>query len=445
MPSIEIKIPGSKSITNRALILASLSKETTILKNSAICDDTIYMIKALKKLGIEISVKNSQIKIKGNNGKFLKQKNKIKIYTENAGTTTRFITALATLTKNEIIIDGNKQMQKRPIKELIKSLNNLGANIKSKTGCPPIHIYPSYLKGGKTKIKGNISSQYISALLMISPFAEKNTTIEIEQKLYSKPYIKTTLALLKKFKINIENKKFTQFKIKGNQKSISPKKLTIESDASSASYIGAYVAINKEKQVLLKNIFKNSIQGDIKFLDYLKQMGCEIKENKKGTIIKSPKKNLNRNLQPINENSNFLHNNTDNIFTKTSVNMNETPDLVMTFAILALFTPGETLIKDIKNLRIKETNRLKALENELKKLKVKVKTGKDYIKIKGEKSIGLYENKKPITIETYDDHRIAMCFGIIQDFFPNIKIKNPKCVSKSYTTFWEDLNKLKTI
>lgn len=162
------------------------------------------------------------------------------------------------------------------------------------------------------------------------------------------------------------------------------------------------------------------MQGDIKFLEYLVKMGCKIKENKQGVTIKGP-------FQPT---------------PLGTVNMNSTPDLVMTFAILALFAEGETLITDVGNLKDKESNRLKALETELKKLGADVVAGKDYIKINGKKSIGLYENKKKIRINTYNDHRIAMSFGIIKDFFPNIVIENPKCVSKSYTNFWEDINKL---
>ncbi len=387
---ISITTPGSKSISNRALFLSAFSQKPIKFKNLADCDDTKYMLKGLKKL---------------------KGKSPIKIYTGNAGTTTRFLTAIATLTGKKVIIDGDKRMRERPIKPLADALNKLGAKVKTTNGCPPLTIEPQKLKGGTVSIPGNISSQYISALLMLAPFAEKETTINITQKLYSKPYIKMTIELMKTFGIKVINKNFKQFKIKPTKIKF-PTSYTIESDASSASYIGGYAALHPNKNITIKNLPKKSIQGDIKFLDYLKKMG-------KGTTLKALGK----------------------------VDMNETPDLVMTFAVLAAYAKGTTHITNIGNLRIKETDRLQALENELSKLGIKVKTTKDSIKIEGNPN--LKENPpikdpagaaaKKITIETYNDHRIAMCFGMIQDLIPNLKIKNPSCVSKSYKTFWKDL------
>lgn len=441
MPKI-IEVPGSKSITNRVLILAVLAKGTTIIKNAAICDDTKYMVQGLKKLGIKISQKGKIIKIQGCAAHFTQKKTPIRINCGNAGTTTRFLTALATLTGNTVIIDGNKRMQERPIKALTKALNQLGAKIKDSKGYLPITIFPQKLKGGEINLPGNISSQYISALLMTAPLSEKTTSIKIDQKLYSKPYIKTTIEALKSFNIKIVNKNFRQFIVKPASPT-SPKTYTVESDASSASYIGAFAALHSKK-ILLKNIHEKSIQGDIKFLQYLKKMGCKIFKKKDGTLIEGPKLNKKTN-----------HTNLKNLGT---IDMNETPDLVMTFAILAVFAPGKTKITNIENLRIKETDRIQALENELKKLSVKVKTGKNWIKIEGTKNINFWDIPKknyhntphiiqhvtPITIKTYNDHRIAMSFGIAQTVFRNIKIKNPNCVSKSYTTFWEDLASLKS-
>lgn len=420
----KIEIPGSKSITNRVLILAALSKGITTIKNAAICDDTKYMVQGLKKLGIKISQKGKIIKIQGCAAHFTRKKTPIRINCGNAGTTTRFLTALATLTSNTVIVDGDKRMQERPIKALTKALNQLGAKIKDSKGCPPITIFPQKLKGGEINLPGNISSQYISALLMTAPFLEKTTFIKIDQKLYSKPYIKTTIEALKSFKIKIVNKNFRQFVVKP-EFPISPKTYTVESDASSASYIGAFAALHSKK-ILLKNIYKKSIQGDIKFLQYLKKMGCKISEKKDGTLVEG----------------------LPNLKSLGTIDMNETPDLVMTFAILAIFAPGKTKITNIENLKIKETDRIQALGNELKKIGIKVKTGRNWIKIEGTKNVNFRDiptpRVTPITIETYNDHRIAMSFGIAQTIFRNIKIKNPDCVSKSYTTFWKDLASLKS-
>jgi 3-phosphoshikimate 1-carboxyvinyltransferase len=406
---VKIKVPGSKSITNRVLLLVSLSQKPISIKNISCCDDVKYMLAGLKKL----------------NSKNLSKK-PIKIFTGNAGTATRFLTTLATLKEKTITIDGDKHMRNRPIFELTNALNNLGAKITSKNKCLPITIHPKKLQGGNIKLKGDISSQYLSALLMTTPFAKKNTVINIEHKLCSTPYIKMTLKLLQQFKIKVLNKNFKQFKITGNQKIKAPKNIIIESDASSASYIGAYAALHPNKPVLLKNVGKNSIQGDIKFLHYLKKIGCKIAARKSDIIIQGPKV-----LKSLG-----------------TIDMNQTPDLVMTFAILAIFTKGITKIINIENLRIKETDRLKALENEISKLDVKVKTGKDFIEIHGEPELlnqpspKKLPTKSSISIKTYNDHRIAMSFGILQDIFHFLKIKNPSCVSKSYTTFWQDLKKL---
>lgn len=475
---ISIEVPGSKSLSNRTLILSVLSNQKTTLKNVVLCDDTDYMIKALKQLGIKIHQNGTTVKIQGiqQNGRlnFPKKKKIIKIFTGNAGTTTRFLTALAPLTGNKIIIDGDPRMRERPIGELVKALNKLGAKIKSTNGCLPLKIQSLKPHGGTINLPGNISSQYLSAILMITPFIGKKTIINIEQKLYSKPYILMTLRTMKEFGFKVMNKNFKQFIIEPItakiieklSSQISPqrneqnrpvsKKLTktytIESDASSASYFGAYAALHPEKKILLKNIYKNSLQGDIKFLEYLKKMGCKIIEQKNGTLVRGSKK-----LKSLD-----------------TIDMNETPDLVMTFVALALFTEGKTRIINIENLRIKETDRLKALKNEIKRLRkslnldkfIKIKTSQKWIEIERlkftSKTTIIKNNRLEFTpgselkntyptsqtglskktlIHTYNDHRIAMSFGILTDIFPFIKIENPSCVSKSYTTFWDDLKK----
>lgn len=399
---IEITVPGSKSIANRALILSVLTGTPTTLKNVPICNDTQLMIKALSKL--------------------IDLESPIKIYTGNAGTTTRFITALSTLQNKKIMVSGDKRMCERPIKDLTFALNKLGAKITCTKGCPPVKIKPSIPKGGSISLPGNISSQFLTALLLTAPHFTEKTTINIDQKLCSQPYIKMTIEVMKEFGYKIVNNKFAQFKIEP-QTGKSPKNYTIESDVSAASYIGAFAALNPRKEILLTNIFEKSIQGDIAFLKYLKKMGCKITQTKKGTKIKGPK-----NLKSIG-----------------TVDMNKTPDLVMTFATLAMLTPGKTTIKNIANLKIKETDRLEALEKEIKKFGIKVITTKDSITIHGDPEIlktTKTTHSKRISIKTYNDHRIAMCFGILNNKFPKLHIQNPKCVAKSYPNFWKDLKKL---
>ncbi len=394
-----IKVPGSKSITTRARALAALSGSEVTLQNAAVCDDSKYMLKGLMKIGFQ-------------------EKEPIKIFTGNAGTATRFLTAIASITDKKTIIAGDKHMATRPIKPLVDALNKLGAKIKCPTGCPPVMIYDQPPIGGEIKIPGDISSQYITALLMIAPFLEEPTTIKITGQLASKPYVEMTIKMMKDFGLKVANKNFKEFTIKP-QNAKPPKTYHIEGDCSSASYLGAFAALNPKSPVTLENISENSLQGDIKFLQYLKKMGCTIPHSGKKIKIQGP-----RQLKSLG-----------------TIDMNETPDLVMTFAVLAMFTEGETRITNIANLRIKETDRLAALENEIKKFGIKVRAGKDFIAVTG----GPLDFNKKIAVETYDDHRIAMCFGILLNKFPNLKIKNPECVRKSYPDFWKHMSKLQKV
>ncbi|MFA6991861.1 MAG: 3-phosphoshikimate 1-carboxyvinyltransferase [Candidatus Gracilibacteria bacterium] len=381
---IKISVPGSKSITNRALLLAALTKNSTTIKNAGICDDTIYMISGLKKLGVKIQKSGTTLRVHGE-----KSTKTANIYTGNAGTATRFLTAFAVLTNQKVKIYGDKRMNSRPIHHLTSALKQLGAKIKDTNGHTPVYISPSPNIGGKAKIRGDVSSQFISALLMIAPFTSRKTTISTIGKITSIPYIEMTKKMIKEFL----NKKSHTF--------------MVESDASSASYISAYMALNPHKRIIIQNINKNSIQGDVKFMDYIKKMGYL------------------PNLKPLGK-----------------IDMNQTPDLVMTFAVLAMFAKGITKITNIANLRVKESDRIDALKNEISKFGIKVETGKDFMKIHGDPTILKKSADKKITIETYSDHRIAMAFGILKDKFPHLTIKNPSCVNKSYKTFWKDLNKL---
>lgn len=413
---IEISVPGSKSITNRVLFLAALAKNKIQIENAAICTDTDYMISCLKDLGIEVEQQGAKIQISGCNNNF-PQPLKSHLYTHNAGTTTRFITALASLIPYPLSIDGDERMRERPIGILTEALQTLGKTIRSQNGYLPLQLEANILEGGESKLPGNISSQYISAILLSTPFAKKDSKITITGELCSKPYIEITLKVLADFGIKIENKDFREFQIKGRQSTNNISHYHVESDASGASYPAAYIALHPEKELLLKNINENSIQGDIAFLQYLKQMGCEIIKSGQDTRIKG----------------------TNELKSLGEIDMNKTPDLVMTFAVLAAFTPGETTIKNIANLKIKETDRLAALENELKKLGVEVKSGEDYIKIKH-----CSKFKENITIKTYNDHRMAMSFAIARDRLQRLKIENPACTEKSYKNFWQDLNLLES-
>lgn len=258
MRAIKISVPGSKSITNRALALAAFSPHKITIKNAAICTDTEYFVKALNTLGIKTIQKKDRITITPRKKAFTSNE-EFSIYTHNAGTTTRFLTALCTLTGSETIIKGDTRMCERPIQELTKALNKLGAKITTTNGCPPVEIAGQKIKGGEVSIKGDISSQYISALLLTAPSTEQGITIKIIKELCSKPYVVSTIEVLKSFGIKASHRDFKSLTVNGKQK-VKIKEYKVESDASGASYPAAYAALHPDKRVFLNNMQNKSIQ-----------------------------------------------------------------------------------------------------------------------------------------------------------------------------------------
>ncbi len=401
-----IEAPPSKSYTQRALIVASLANGKSIIKNPLFSEDTMLMISALKKFGAEIKIKDKDFIVYGTNGNLNPAK---KIFVGNAGTTMRFITSLAALSKGITIITGNARMQQRPIKDLLEALRQLGITSESNEGFPPVKIYGGSLNGGNAKLRGNVSSQYLSSLLMCASYAKNSTTINIVGNLTSKPYVDITIDVMKKFRVKVKNINYKKFIIKHNQKykAINYK---IEGDASNASYFFAAAAVAKGK-IMVNNINPNSKQGDIKFVDLLRKMGCSIKNGKDSVQVEG------RSLKSI------------------DVDMNETPDIVPTLAVTSLFADSVTKIRNVSNLRFKESDRLKALANELRKIGADVKELDDGLEIKRKRL------RKAI-IETYNDHRMAMSFAIAGLAINGINIKNPGCVAKSFPGFWKKFNEL---
>ncbi len=419
MPEATINIPGSKSGTNRALLLASLCNGTSTLQNCLLSDDTVFMSKALKLLGVNITQDENTFTIQST-GEFAKCDEEI--FLGNAGTAVRFLTAACCINENEYTITGDEHMQKRPINELVEALKQAGVKIECINNCPPIHKKGGKFKGGKINIDGSISSQYISALLMIAgKCCELETQINIIGELTSKPYVDITIQLLKEFGVEIVNNNYESFNIKCGQTYI-PQNYIVEGDYSSASYF-ALLALLHNTKITLKNLNPNSPQGDKRFLDVLIKSGAKIEYGKNEISICG----------------------SENIINIAQIDMNDIPDMVPTMAILAALTEGETKITNVANLRIKETDRLQALENELNKIGVKTKTTSDSISIWGNKNAiidAISKAANGIEIETYHDHRIAMSFGCLATVVKGLKIINPNCVQKSYPTFWADLESL---
>lgn len=401
-----VEAPPSKSYTQRALIIASLARGKSVVKNPLFSDDTAYMVSALKQFGIDIVKKGGDLVVYGTGGN-LKSPDK-PIFVGNAGTAMRFLSAFASLAKGETTITGDKRMQQRPIQDLLDALQQLGVKSESLNGCPPIKIYGNFV-GENAKLRGNISSQYLSSILMCAPYAKKAVTINIAGNLTSKPYIDITLDVMKNFGVGVKNQNYKRFTIK-NTKKYEPRTYKIEGDASSASYFFAAAAITRGR-VMVKNINPSSKQGDIKFLEILKRMGCGVRKGKDFVEVKG------ESLKGI------------------DVEMSNMPDIVPTLAVTSVFADGPTIIRNVANLKYKETDRLKALAFELRKIGANVEERQGGLAIKRKRL-------QKAVIETYNDHRMAMSFAIAGLAVNGIRIKNPNCVAKSFPDFWEKFNLL---
>ncbi|WP_301099476.1 3-phosphoshikimate 1-carboxyvinyltransferase [Otariodibacter sp.] len=409
----EINLPGSKSLSNRALLLAALAEGKTKVTNLLDSDDIRYMLNALKQLGVEyqLSADKTVCEIEGIGGAFNIQ-NGLALFLGNAGTAMRPLTAALCLKgKNdaEVILTGEPRMKERPILHLVDALRQLGADISylENEGYPPIAIRNSGLRGDNVQIDGSISSQFLTALLMISPLCKNDITIEVIGELVSKPYIDITLSMMADFGISVSHENYHFFFVKGNQTYRSPQQYLVEGDASSASYFLAAAAI--KGQIKVTGIGKNSIQGDKLFADVLAKMGAKVTWGDDYIAVERDK----------------LHG--------IDMDMNHIPDAAMTIATTALFADSETVIRNIYNWRVKETDRLTAMATELRKIGAEVEEGEDFIRIQ---PLDL-EQFRDVEIETYNDHRMAMSFALVALSNTPVTILDPKCTAKTFPTFFD--------
>ncbi|MFP3014445.1 MAG: 3-phosphoshikimate 1-carboxyvinyltransferase [Arsenophonus sp.] len=409
----KINLIGSKSISNRVLLLSALAHGQTTLTNILDSDDVRNMLNALASLGVEYKLShNFTTCIVNGRSNFFSYKNGLKIFLGNTGTAMRILTAILSLSDNDIILTGEARMKERPIGHLIDALQQGGANIDylEQYGYPPIKIKGGFT-GGCITLNCSISSQFLTALLIASPLTCNDTTIHIKGNIVSKPYVDITIATMRSFGVEVENQHYCRFQIKSRQQYISPINYSVEGDASSASYFLAAAAI-KGGNVRVIGIDKDSLQGDIQFATILEKMGAKIHWGK-----------------------NFIECKRDKLI-GIDMDMNFIPDSAMTVAILALFAEGETIIRNIYNWRIKETDRLTAMANELKKVGAEVKESHDSISILPSKLL------KHVEIETYNDHRIAMCFSLVALSDTTVTILNPNCTSKTFPNYFNQLEKL---
>ncbi len=408
-----IKIPGSKSITHRAIIAAGLAKGESLLKNFLECDDTIYTANILKELGIKITVEDENLRVTGTGGKFPWTLAKKELFLGNSGTSFRLLLSVVALGHGEFVMTGTPRMQTRPIGALVTALNKLevDASCVKRNSCPPVLIKANGIYGGTTQIAGNQSSQYLSSLLLSGPCAEKGIEIEVIGELVSSPYVDITIDVMEYFGIQVERDQYRYFKIPAGQ-DYKACDFTVQGDASSASYFWTAAPVTKGT-VTTENIFPfNTRQGDIGFLEVLEKMGCHVEKKSDRVIVHG------KELSGI------------------DIDMSSMPDMVPTLAAAALFAKGTTHIRNVHHLRIKESDRLHAIAVEWNKLGAIVKETDDGLIIQGE------ENLSGAEVDPHDDHRIAMSLAVIGLKVPGINIKDDDCVGKSFPQFWNLWDKI---
>ena len=424
-----VRVPGSKSLTNRAVLIASLANGTTHLTNTLFSDDSRYFAKALQTLGFDVQLDeaNFSMTVTGLGGKIPAKK--AELFIGNAGTAARFLSAFLTLGNGEYILDGEPRMRERPIGDLVEALTQLGAKLQPANTdnwplitdhskiCPPIKIIANGLPGGKTKIAGDISSQFLSALLMTAPYAQTPIEVELTTDLNSKPYVDMTISIMQDFGVDVQRNGYQSFTIPITNYQLPISSYTIESDASAASYFFAAPAICGGT-VKVENISRNSVQGDIAFLDVLLQMGCTVTETDNCLLITGNSR-----------------------LTGIDINMRDISDTAQTLAAIAPFANSPTRIRGIASARVKETDRVHATCTELARLGVQVEEHEDGMTIYP--TFNLQPSTfKPATIQTYNDHRMAMAFSLIGLRFDGVTIENPSCVSKTFPNFFEVLGTL---
>ena len=405
----DVRLPGSKSFTARALLAASLASGRVILENPLDSDDTRRLREGLELFGCRISDKDGSWIVNGTAGKLVSGEKKL--FLGGSGTAMRFLTAYSVIAPDHTILDGDSRLRERPMKDLLEALEGLGAHAESMegNGCPPIHVRGGRFEGGFTKVAGEVSSQYLSALLLVAPYARTPVTVEVIPPLSSKPYVALTLGVMRMFGIEVHEEGPLTYRVPLGE--YVNERVLIEPDASSASYAFAAAAIAGGR-VRVHGLSPDALQGDVGFVGILEDMGCSIAGFENGFEVQGP------------------------AVRAVEVDMNAMPDLVPTLAVTAAMLSEPTYIRNVKHLRHKESDRIAAVTRELVKMGAQVEPLEDGLVVRGGRLHGA-------EIDTYNDHRIAMAFAIAGLKVPDVTIRNPNCVSKSFPDFWHFLDSLK--
>uniref|UniRef100_A0A7S1UKH8 3-phosphoshikimate 1-carboxyvinyltransferase n=1 Tax=Phaeomonas parva TaxID=124430 RepID=A0A7S1UKH8_9STRA len=416
-----VTLPGSKSLSNRVLLLAALSEGTTVVENLLDSDDIRYMLGALKDLGVEYEedTEARRVTVKGLGGGFKVSDDAAaatELYLGNAGTAMRPLCAVVAASEGRYVLDGTPRMRERPIQDLVTALKDLDVELEcSDTGCPPVTINAKGLAGGTAEVSGKISSQYLSALLMAAPLASGDITIKIKDELVSAPYVHMTIKLLEKFGVKVDNDSDRVFTIKAGQKLVSPGTAFVEGDASSASYFLAGGAITGGPVTVI-GCGSESVQGDTRFAEVLGKMGAKVEWAPNSITVS---RDMSTPLKGVDE------------------DCGDIPDAAMTLATVALHAEGPTKVRNVYNWRVKETERMRAIVDELAKLGVETEEGEDYLVVHPPASI-----KPGVSIETYDDHRIAMVFSLAATMGVPVTILDPGCTAKTFPTYFSVLEEM---
>ncbi len=410
-----VRLPGSKSISNRVLLLAALASGDTEVSGLLDADDTRVMMDALAALGISVVKNKDVLKVKGRGGDFPVKK--AHLFLGNAGTAVRPLTAaLAMSGGGEYRLSGVPRMHERPISDLVDALRSIGARIEymNNEGFPPVEIHGGGISLERpVRVRGDVSSQFVTALLMALPLARTRSSIAVEGELISKPYVEITLNVMRRFGVEVSRNGWQSFALPASSY-VSPGKIYVEGDASSASYFLAAGAIGGGP-VRVEGVGRDSIQGDVRFTEVLERMGAEVSVQETSIEVKGEGKKLRA----------------------IDMDLNHIPDAAMTAAVMALFADGPSTIRNIASWRVKETDRISAMATELRKLGADVEEGSDFLKIGPPASL-----KENILVETYDDHRMAMSFSLAALGGVPVRINGPECVAKTFPRFFEEFKKI---
>ncbi len=408
-----VRPPGSRSLTNRALAVAALAEGTSRITDVGFSDDVAAMTEALRALGlvVEADEANRRLTVTGVGGSV--PPGPADLDTGDSGTATRFMTALVATGRGRYRIDGSPRMRERPIQDLLDALGALGVRAASDlpTGCPPVTVDTTGLAGGALEVAGAVSSQFLSGLLMAAPAADGPVVVHVRGELVSKPYVDMTLAVMAAFGAEVERDGYARFDVAA-PRPYRARTYRVEPDASSASYFLA-VAAATGGRVTVEGLARDSAQGDARFPEALREMGCEVTWFAEGVTVAGPER-----------------------LSGVRVDLNAMPDMVLTLAPLALLAQGRTVIENVANLRVKESDRLSALASELARLGAKIEEHPDGLTIYPPAEV------RPATCRTYDDHRMAMGLAVVGLVARGVVLEGPECVSKTYPAFFEDLERL---